>query len=185
MKPRQVKYDAHWGTLLVVMSVMSAAICLVIGIMLLALGHGAHAWLGWLLIAVVALCAVFTVRGYAVTGDAILVRRLFWSTRLPLSGLRRVSYTPEVMTGSWRLCGNGGLFAFSGLFRNKVLGNYRAFVTDLHETVVLQYDHRTIVLSPTPAADFVRAIESILRGSASGSSRPSASSGSAQRDVKS
>lgn len=57
-----------------------------------------------------------------------------------------------------RLCGNGGLFSFSGWFRNRALGVYRAFVTDPHRTVVLRYPRRPIVLSPSSPEEFVHDI---------------------------
>jgi hypothetical protein len=53
------------------------------------------------------------------------------------------------------LFGNGGLFSFTGLFRNRSLGTYRAFLTDLHRTVVLHFSKRTVVLSPSAPDDFV------------------------------
>ncbi len=46
------------------------------------------------------------------------------------------------MRGSLRLFGNGGMFSITGLYRNRALGNYRAFVTDLKKTVVLRFMKR-------------------------------------------
>ena len=101
---------------------------------------------------------VFTIRGYTVTPDAILVHRLFWSTRLPLASLESAEVAPEVMQRSIRLWGNGGLFSFAGWFRNKGLGIYRAYATDLHRTVVLRYPSRPVVLSPAMPDNFVSEI---------------------------
>ena len=56
----------------------------------------------------------FTVRGYVLTESRIEVRRLGWSTFLPLAGLQAVSGEPEGLRGSVRLFGNGGLFGISG-----------------------------------------------------------------------
>ncbi|MDE3068530.1 MAG: hypothetical protein KGJ60_13420 [Verrucomicrobiota bacterium] len=106
--------------------------------------------------AILLACACFTIRGYAIAPDAILVRRLFWATRLPRAGLTSARFEPDVMRGSLRTWGNGGLFSISGYYRNKLLGSYRAYVTDPHQTVVLQYAGRTVVLSPAPPEEFVR-----------------------------
>lgn len=99
--------------------------------------------------------ALFTVRGYSVTPDAILIHRLLWTTRLSLAGLHSAQVEPDAMRRSLRLFGNGGLFSFTGFFRSKALGVYRAFVTDPHRTVVLHFPTRTVVLSPSAPEEFV------------------------------
>jgi hypothetical protein len=102
--------------------------------------------------------AIFTIRGYTITPEAILVHRLFWATRLPLTHLESVQLQPDAMRGSIRTFGNGGFFSFSGFYRNRALGSFRAFVTDLYRTVVLRYGGRTAVLSPSDPNSFVNAI---------------------------
>ncbi len=75
-------------------------------------------------------CALFTVRRYRLEGRALLVQRLFWWTRVSLEGLRDAAADPQALRGSVRLCGNGGLFSFSGWYYRKGLGRFRAWVTD-------------------------------------------------------
>jgi hypothetical protein len=112
-------------------------------------------WATPLLLALPPLCALFLVRGYRITPDAILVLRPGWTTRLPRAGLLFAEAAPDAMRGSIRLCGNGGFFAFTGLFWNRTLGRHRAFVTDPARTVVLRYAPRTVVISPADPAVFV------------------------------
>jgi hypothetical protein len=107
----------------------------------------------WLVLPVTAL---FTIRGYTVTPEAILVHRLFWSTRLPREGLVSATSEPQTLQGSLRVCGNGGMFSFTGWFWSKKLGRFRAYVTDLNRTVVLRYAKRTAVVSPDDPEGFVR-----------------------------
>ena len=107
-------------------------------------------------LALVAACLPFVVRGYTVTPDSILVHRLFWDTYLPRIGLQTACVEPNAMRGSIRTFGNGGGFSFTGLYYNGRLRTYRAFVTDLHRTVVLRYSSRTVVLSPAAPEAFVR-----------------------------
>jgi hypothetical protein len=107
--------------------------------------------------------ALFTIRGYAVSGDALLVRRLFWNTRLQLHDLRSVEADPQAMAGSWRVFGNGGLFSFSGLFRNRRLGTYHAYVTDLERAVVLRFVKRVAVVTPEHPQRFVDALRGHIR----------------------
>ena len=118
-------YKAPWGGLLVSISVLMTLLCL---------GVAAHALLqgAWRLsLAAVALtlgCALFSIRGYTVTPDVILVHWLFWVTRLPLVGLQSAQTLPRGR--SWRgiRIGNGGFFSFSGWSYVPGRGLFRVFV---------------------------------------------------------
>jgi hypothetical protein len=102
--------------------------------------------------------ALFTVRGYRFDGSTLLIRRLLWETPLPLDGLRRAWAAPDAMRRSWRLFGNGGLFAISGLYRNRELGNYRAWATRPDLAVVLEFGQRKVVVTPETPARFLQAL---------------------------
>jgi hypothetical protein len=117
--------------------------------------RGIPHWVALLPLAIICGGALFTIRGYTVTPDAILVHRLFWTTRLPLAGLQSAQFEPDAMRRSLRMFGNGGLFSFTGFFRNKALGTYRAFVTDPRKIVVLHFPRRTVVISPGSPKEFV------------------------------
>ena len=153
-------YEAPWSTSLIVMSVLTTVICLGVaagGWWSLAAKH-APGVLGWaVLLPLVILfgTALFTIRGYSLSSDSILVHRLLWSTVLPRTGLESAEVDLEAMRGSLRTFGNGGAFSFTGFFFNKRLRSYRAYVTDPHRTVVLRYAHRRVVLSPATPEDFV------------------------------
>jgi hypothetical protein len=110
---------------------------------------------GWLVALILPVAALFIVRSYAIEPNVLAIRRLLWTTRLPLAGLQSAEVSPNVMRGSLRLFGNGGMFSITGLFRNRALGNYRAFVTDLTKTVVLRFPNRTVVISPENPERFV------------------------------
>jgi len=155
------RHDAPWGRSLILVSVLATLVsALVSAVSLRAMpGSGIGVWLpGLLPVLVVLLAALWTVRGYLLTDDAVLVQRLLWRTRLPLRGLLAAEVAPDAMRGSIRTLGNGGLFSFSGRFRNRALGSYRAWVTDTRRTVVLRFPERTLVLSPARPADFVREV---------------------------
>ncbi len=110
-------------------------------------------------VGVVAVCVLFVIRGYSVVPGALEIHRLLWTTRIPLDGLKELRSEPGAMRGSLRLCGNAGLFSFTGWFWNQPLGIYRAFVTDTHRTVVLRLAKRTLVVSPADPEAFVRDVE--------------------------
>lgn len=166
-------YQAPWGRSLIVISSLLVALSIasVVGMPLI-LGSGPPGMVllsQWTLPMIVLGCLPFTIRGYAVTDDAILIRRLFWTTRLDRSGLKSAESVPKAMNKSLRTCGNGGGFSFTGWYWNKSLGSYRAFVTDLNRTVVLRFRSRTVVVSPGNPEEFVSELnERLTSGSAEG-----------------
>jgi hypothetical protein len=149
-------YTAPWSTSLIIISSLATLICVGVAVSLIASGR---LWVGLLPLAIVCGGLLFTIRGYTVTPDAILVHRLLWTSRIPLAGLHSAQVEPDAMRRSIRAFGNGGLFSFSGSFRSTALGAYRAFVTDPHRTVVLHFPTRTVVVSPSAPEEFVHDIE--------------------------
>ncbi|MCC7216653.1 MAG: hypothetical protein IT517_07770 [Burkholderiales bacterium] len=113
----------------------------------------------------IAISAVlFVVLGYEVDRHELRVRRLLWWTSVPLTGLVRVATDPALLKGSVRVFGNGGLLSFTGRFRSREIGPYRAFVTDWSRAVVLFVPGRAIVVSPADPAAFVRAVSARFPG---------------------
>ena len=148
-------YAAHWGTSLILMS--SLATLLIAGIIARMIWRGYHhPWTIVFLGGIIGIAALFTIRGYSITPDAIMVHRLFWNTRLPRAELASAKFEPNATAKSIRTFGNGGLFSFSGFYHNKTLGTYRAFVTDPKQTVILTFPNRKVVVSPAQPDDFVR-----------------------------
>lgn len=109
----------------------------------------------WTLPSIVLGCLPFMIRSYAISEDAILIRRLWWNTCLKRDGLKSAEVVPKAMNRSLRTCGNGGGFSFTGWYWSRSLGAYRAFVTDLNRTVVLRFGKRTVVISPEKPEEFV------------------------------
>jgi Bacterial PH domain len=155
-------YAAPWGKLLVGTSLVATLICVGVSIFILIVGPsdpdftGPTRWVVLLPVVIVAISALFMVRGYAVTADEILIQRPLWSTRFERARLQSASIDHDATRGSIRLFGNGGLFSFTGIFRSPKLGRYRAFVTDPSRTVVLQFAERVVVISPADPEAFVR-----------------------------
>jgi Bacterial PH domain len=104
----------------------------------------------------------FMVRGYVLTPDSIQVRRLGWSTTLPLAGLVAVGGEPDGLRGSLRLFGNGGLFSISGWFWNRKLGRFRAYATDQDRAVVLRYRNGAkVVVTPHDVQHFIIKVRTV------------------------
>jgi hypothetical protein len=81
------------------------------------------------------------------TADTLLIQRLFWNSKIDISGLLSAEADTDAMNRSIRTFGNGGMFCFAGAFNNKKLGSYRAFATDPKRSVVLRFPKRTIVVT--------------------------------------
>ena len=148
-------YKAPWSTSLIAISTLATLLCVGIAIGIISENRGLRSSIALLPLALIGGGALFTIRGYTLTPEAILVHRLFWTTRLSLAGLQSAQFEPDAMRWSLRTFGNGGLFSFTGFYRNKAWGAYRAFVTDPHRTVVLRFTKRTVVISPSAPEEFV------------------------------
>jgi hypothetical protein len=146
-------FRAPWGRTLKAVSSLATAVLFGVAVM-------PSPGLGWpvrmLPILLLAGALPFVVRGYELREGTLLIRRLWWSTRVELKGLRSALLDPEALKGSIKTCGNGGLFSFTGWFWSRRLGSYRMYVTDLTRPVVLTFADRCIVVSPDCPEKFVR-----------------------------
>jgi hypothetical protein len=109
-------------------------------------------------LATLGISALFCVRGYAVRYGELWIQRSFWQTRLTLNDLERAYADSQAMKGTTQKVGISGFMGHIGWFRNKRLGNYRAFVTDPGRCVVLEFSKRKVVVSPDNPAAFVQAL---------------------------
>jgi hypothetical protein len=162
------EFSAPWSRSLSFATTLAVAVLL--AVMLAGLLTGPRQLLLWRVAMVGVPLAVllgalpFMVRGYLLTERHIEVRRLGWSTVLPLAGLVSVSGEPDGLRGSLRLFGNGGLFAISGVFWNRRLGRFRAYATDPGRVVLLRYrDGRKIVVTPDDVQHFIVRVRGLAK----------------------
>lgn len=160
-QPTLKTFASPWSRSLKIISTLATILLLSIVATLSSRQPSPPAWLALLPISILAGCGLFTVRGYALTPDALLVQRLLWASRVPLSGLQSAEHVPNAMDRSIRTFGNGGMYSFTGRFRNHTLGAYRAYVTDLNRTVVLRFPGRTVVISPGEPEAFVAELKAM------------------------
>ena len=165
-------FKAPWGRTLLIVSILTTLVTLGAAI-LLTLGRQTPGFISLpalpsraLTIAAVLLIPLgalpFIIRGYVLTKDGILIKRLWWNTVLPFAEMRSVEVEPLALSHSFRTCGNGGLFSFTGFYWSSQLGHYRAYVTDLNRTVIVHMQNRTAVLSPDDPEAFARTVTSYL-----------------------
>jgi hypothetical protein len=138
---------AYWNRLLWLITA-GCGVAVLVAVVASAARGPAFRWVGLAMVLVLGICGLFAVRGYEVSREAVVVRRLLWRWRLPLEALQSVEADPRAMAGSLRLWGVGGCFSWSGLYWNRRLGRYWAAVTDPAKAVVLRWDRKVVVLSP-------------------------------------
>jgi len=162
------EFSAPWSRSLRLATVGSVAVLLVV--MLAGLFMGPRQLPLWraAMVGVPALVLLgalpFMVRGYVLTEEQIEVRRLGWSTVLPLAGLVAVTGEPEGLRGSMRLFGNGGLFGISGWFWNRRIGRFRAYATDPGRVVLLRYrDGKKVVVTPHDVQHFIVRVRTLAK----------------------
>ena len=157
-------FKAPWGRALLLVSILTTLLMLAVAFFPLL----RHAWFVSLppapsLALLIPLGALpFIIRGYVITKDGILIRRLWWNTVLPFAEIHSVEAEPLALSSSIRTCGNGGLYSFTGYYWNSHLGHFRAYVTDLNRTVIVRMKGRTAVLSPDDPEAFARAFNSCI-----------------------
>jgi hypothetical protein len=149
-------FNAPWGPTVWLASVLSSG--LLVFVSLQSWSKSGIMVNGLLPLLVLGVSALFTVRGYTVTRDEILVHRLLWKTRVSRRRLRSAKFEPIAVQHSWRTLGNRGMFAITGWFRNSTLGLFRAYMTDFNRAVVLRYPYTTVVVSPDDPVRFVREV---------------------------
>ena len=158
---RPQQFDAPWCTGLKLVSVVGSVVLLGASVAILK-APAIPVWVRSVsLVAVLGTllsCAIYTIRGYELSAHSIRVRRLLWATTIDLKSLRSAEVDPDATRRSIRLFGNGGLFSFSGWFRNSTLGIYRLCATDPRKAVVLRFPNRAWVVSPDRPEEFIRLV---------------------------
>ena len=110
------------------------------------------------------IAAFYSIFSYRIQNNELLVRRLLWNTSIDLSTLDEAFRDPEAMKYSRRLFGNGGLFCFAGLFKNKKLGKFRALATHPTSAVVLKFtDRKPLVVTPDRPQDMVETLKAFIK----------------------
>lgn len=155
-------FKAPWGNTLIAITALTCILLLAIVLLGLLTGPRSQPlWIGLMVVmplTILSITGLLTIRGYTLTASTLRVQRLFWDTKIALTDLQTAEVDPQAMQNSLRTWGNGGLFSFSGRFRNQKLGAYEAFATDLKRTVVLTFPNRRIVLSPENPEAFVHRV---------------------------
>ena len=113
---------------------------------------------------IILFCAAFGIYGFSIQNGMLRILRWGWSKDISLSDIKSVEYKPNAMMGSLRTWGIGGVFGYIGHFKNRVLGNYKAYATHRRKTVViLTNNNEQIIITPDDPELFVQALRAEVK----------------------
>jgi Bacterial PH domain len=120
-------------------------------------GRSVGPYLGTVLVLILLVTYLVSTREYAVGEGKLVVRKVMGSATFELRGAS-VGRDALAFQGMTRVFGNGGFFAFDGLFYSRRLGFVRSYARNReHGVVVYLAAGRKLVLSPDEPDAFVTA----------------------------
>jgi hypothetical protein len=114
------------------------------------------------------LLGLFSVRGYIIDGDQLVIEHPGWNTYVDLSLLSEAKPVPNIIHRTFSLWSTRGLFGFIGYGYNTGIGSYQGYVTDSAKAVMLRFESgKVLVVSPDSPTEFVSTILNRRKGLAS------------------
>lgn len=103
---------------------------------------------------------LFSVTGYFLENNNLIVVRPLWKTTIVLPPGALAQKEPEIKDGLLKIMGNGGLFGYTGGFRNRKLGNFKAYATNWSHAVSItsEADDFRIIVTPEDPLQFIQSI---------------------------
>jgi len=123
---------------------------------------GIYSYLGILLVVLIfAVTYGFSVTGYRLTFNHIIVRRPLGDKKIARADIQSAQRLSKgALSWSLRAFGVGGLFGYFGRFYNRKMGSMTWFLTRRDRTILLLLkDGRKIVISPDSPEAFIQALE--------------------------
>lgn len=104
--------------------------------------------------------ALFLIRGYRITNEAIQILHLGWATSLKIKDLTDVELVPFEARNGIGLLGIWGIYSFTGLAQNSAYGIHRRYLTNRIHAVALKFGKKTVVVSPDVPEKFIKLLRS-------------------------
>lgn len=103
---------------------------------------------------------LFSVTGYFLENNNLIVVRPLWKTTIVLPPEVLAQKEPEIKDGLLKIMGNGGLFGYTGGFRNRKLGNFKTYATNWSHAVSItsETDDFRIIVTPEDPLQFIQSI---------------------------
>jgi len=115
-----------------------------------------------LMIAVLILPYLYIPKKYATTSSALVIERSLSPISIPYSSIKNIYHDPETnYLKSIRLWGNGGLYGFTGTFRNSKLGKFYMYARNNNYVVIEA--QKKYVISPDEAPLLVQDVMNQLK----------------------
>ncbi len=100
--------------------------------------------------ALVFLTWLFSVNGFTLQEQKLIIHRPFWNTEIQLPPDVIVEVEPEIKKGLFKTMGNGGMFGYTGGFRNKKLGSFKAYATNWNNAISIRCETTGFCIVVTP-----------------------------------
>ncbi len=169
MENRNISLPFHWSGAVWAMTLVFLLVLVGVGFHLESLGWPTEVlWLKYLLF-LVFLVSFWVVLGYMpirlkADGEKIAVSRLFGALEIPLSEVISVApISKSYIDGSIRTFGSGGAGGYLGRFKNKTLGRYTMYATELKHLVLVRTRQKKYVFSCTQPEEFVAYVQARLK----------------------
>lgn len=95
--------------------------------------------------------------------NKIALHRFIGSIHIPFEDIIELKAIPNSETAySIRLLGSGGLCGYLGKFRNKKLGYYTMYATNLNELILIRTNRKAYVFSCKNRDEFIESFNSLL-----------------------
>jgi hypothetical protein len=106
---------------------------------------------------------LYSPQGYSVDIDHVVVHRRINNYFIPRKNLIEIrEVSKEEMGLPIRLFGNGGVFGYTGIFRNRSLGSMEWFASQQKNYVLLTNDRKKkIILTPDDVNGFLEALKAL------------------------
>ena len=106
---------------------------------------------------------LFSPRGYELTLDGLVIRRVVKSFKIPYNNIIEVKRIEWTWKGI-RWWASGGLYGFYGLFWRSGIGNVWMYVRDRSKMILIRTaDGTQYAISPENPDEFLRKLEEILK----------------------
>ena len=100
-------------------------------------------------------CYLYAPNAVLINDQGITIERPFQPIVIPWGQIKTIRLvSPEEFKGTLRVFGNGGLFARTGRFHSPGLGNFRMYLTNEADAVLIEADDRWTI-SPANSKEFV------------------------------
>lgn len=78
---------------------------------------------------------LFSVKGYTILNGKLTVQRPLWETEIEIPPDAVFTRETEIRKGLMKTNGNGGVFGYTGRFKNKKLGSFKAYATNWNTAI--------------------------------------------------